>query len=101
MAGDNKLIAARLRGRPLPVFRYRSLGNMATIGRSAAVAEFGKVHFSGFVAWMLWLVIHLMNLVSFRNRLLVLVQWGWNYFTYDRSARLITEPGKERDGSES
>ncbi len=96
-----KLIAARLRGRPLPVFRYRSLGNMATIGRSAAVAEFGKVHFSGFAAWMLWLVVHLMNLVSFRNRLLVLVQWGWNYFTYDRSARLITEPGKERDGSES
>jgi NADH dehydrogenase len=51
------------------------------------------VHFSGFVAWMLWLVIHLMNLVSFRNRLLVLVQWGWNYFTHDRSARLITEAG--------
>jgi NADH dehydrogenase len=85
-----RLIIARLRGRPLPTFHYRNLGNMATIGRSAAVADFGKVHFSGFVAWMLWLVVHLMNLVGFRNRLLVLVQWAWNYFTFDRSARLIT-----------
>lgn len=86
-----KLIAARLRGRPLPVFRYRDHGNMATIGRSAAVADFGKLHFSGFLAWMMWLVVHLMNLVGFRNRLLVLVQWAWNYFTFDRSARLITQ----------
>jgi NADH dehydrogenase len=85
-----RLIAARLQGRPLPAFWYRNLGNMATIGRSAAVADFGKVHFSGFIAWMIWLVVHLMNLVGFRNRLLVLVQWGWNYFTFDRSARLIT-----------
>jgi NADH:ubiquinone reductase (H+-translocating) len=85
-----RLIAARLRGRPLPTFRYRNLGNLATIGRSAAVADFGKLHFSGFIAWMMWLVVHLMNLVSFRNRLLVLVQWAWNYFTFDRSARLIT-----------
>jgi NADH dehydrogenase len=85
-----RLIVARLRGRPLPTFRYRNLGNMATIGRSAAVADFGKLHFSGFIAWMMWLVVHLMNLVGFRNRLLVLIQWGWNYFTFDRSARLIT-----------
>jgi NADH:ubiquinone reductase (H+-translocating) len=86
-----KLITARLRGRTLPTFHYRDLGNMATIGRSAAVADLGKLHFSGFIAWMLWLVIHLMNLVSFRNRLLVLIQWGWSYLSYDRSARLITE----------
>jgi NADH dehydrogenase len=85
-----KLIIARLRGRALPTFRYRNLGNMATIGRSAAVAELGKLHFGGFVAWLMWLFVHLMNLVGFRNRLLVLVQWGWNYLTYDRSARLIT-----------
>lgn len=85
-----RLIAARLHSQPLPAFRYHSLGNMATIGRSAAVADFGKLHFSGFVAWMMWLVVHLMNLVGFRNRLLVLVQWAWNYFTFDRSARLIT-----------
>ncbi len=81
-------------GRSLPTFHYRNLGNMATIGRSAAVADFGKVHFSGFIAWMMWLVVHLMNLVGFRNRLLVLVQWAWNYFTFDRSARLITGPEK-------
>jgi NADH dehydrogenase len=92
-----RLIACRLRNRPLPTFRYRDYGNMATIGRSAAVADFGKLHFSGFVAWMLWLVVHLINLVSFRNRLLVLVQWGWNYFTYDRSARLITGPRRSRE----
>jgi NADH dehydrogenase len=85
-----RLIIARQKGRPLPAFHYRDRGNMATIGRSAAVADFGKLHFSGFIAWMIWLVVHLMNLVGFRNRLLVLVQWAWNYFTFDRSARLIT-----------
>lgn len=87
-----KLLNARLKGRPLPAFHYRDRGNLATIGRSAAVADFGKLHVSGFLAWILWLIIHLMNLVSFRNRLLVVVQWGWNYFTFDRSARLITGP---------
>jgi len=86
-----RLIKARIAGRPLPTFHYRNLGDMATIGRSAAVADLGKLHFSGFIAWMMWLFIHLMNLVGFRNRLLVLVQWGWSYFSYDRAARLITE----------
>lgn len=86
-----KLVIARLQGTALPQFRYRDRGNLATIGRSAAVADFGKLHVSGFVAWVIWLFVHLMNLVSFRNRLLVFVQWGWNYFTYDRAARLITE----------
>ena len=86
-----RLIDARLHGRPLPAFRYRNLGNLATIGRSAAVADLGRLRFGGAVAWILWLFIHLMNLVSFRNRVLVLVQWAWSYITYDRSARLITE----------
>lgn len=85
-----KLLACRLRGRTPPAFHFRELGNMATIGRSAAVADFGKLHLSGFLAWMMWLVVHLLNLISFRNRLLVLLQWGWNYVSYDRSARLIT-----------
>ncbi|MEX0641870.1 MAG: NAD(P)/FAD-dependent oxidoreductase [Pirellulales bacterium] len=85
-----KLIARRLRGQTLPPFHYRDLGSLATIGRSAAVADFGRFHFSGRLAWFLWLTIHLMKLVSFRNRLLVLVQWAWNYITYDRAARLIT-----------
>ncbi len=94
-----KLIAARLRGRPLAPFHYRDRGSLATIGRSAAVADFGKLRFSGRLAWLLWLMIHLMNLVSFRNRLLVLVQWGWNYFTYDRAARLITGPMADDDAA--
>jgi NADH dehydrogenase len=85
-----KLIKARLSGRTLPDYRYRDLGSLATIGRSAAVADIGKWHFSGFLAWLMWLFIHLMKIVSFRNRLLVLMQWGWSYFSYDRSARLIT-----------
>jgi NADH dehydrogenase len=92
-----KLIGARLRGRTPPAFHYRDRGNMATIGRSAAVADFGKLHFSGFIAWMMWLVVHLMNLVGFRNRLLVLVQWAWNYFTFDRSARLITGAARDEE----
>jgi NADH dehydrogenase len=96
-----QLIAARLRSRPLPTFRYHNLGNLAAIGRSAAVADFGKLRFSGFIAWTMWLVIHLMNLVSFRNRLLVLVQWAWNYFTFDRSARLITGVKEDDDGPAS
>jgi NADH dehydrogenase len=85
-----RLIRARRAGKPLPTFHYRDLGSLATIGRSAAVADFGPLRFSGFVAWVLWLFVHLMNLVSFRNRVLVFVQWAWNYITYDRSARLIT-----------
>ncbi len=85
-----KLIQARFEGRQWPPFHYRDLGSLATIGRRAAVADFGKLRFSGAFAWLLWLVVHLMKLVNFRNRLLVLLQWGWNYITYDRSARLIT-----------
>jgi NADH dehydrogenase len=96
-----KLIAARLRGKIVPPFHYRDHGNLATIGRSAAVADFGKLRFSGRLAWFLWLVIHLINLVSFRNRLLVIVQWGWNYFTYDRAARLITGPTADADDAAS
>ena len=95
-----RLIKARLNGRTLPKFHYRNLGNMATIGRSAAVADFGKLHFGGFIAWMMWLFVHLMNLVGFRNRLLVLIQWGWNYLSYDRSARLITESGSDEEQEE-
>jgi NADH:ubiquinone reductase (H+-translocating) len=102
------LIASRLAGRPSSEFRYRDLGNLATIGRSAAVADFGRVRFSGFIAWILWLFIHLMNLVDYRNRVLVFLQWGWNYLSYDRSARLITgtsgevkaeRGGRKADGS--
>jgi NADH dehydrogenase len=84
------VIRARLQGKPAPPpFRYRDKGNMATVGRSFAVAEVGRLRFSGFFAWLLWLVIHIYYLIDFENRLLVLTQWAWAYFTYSRSARLI------------
>lgn len=72
-------------------FHYLDKGTLATIGRAAAVADLGpKLHFSGFPAWFLWLFVHLMYLVGFRNRLLVFIEWAWAYLTYQRSARLIT-----------
>jgi NADH:ubiquinone reductase (H+-translocating) len=89
-----RYLTARLQGESLPVFRYRDLGTMATIGRQAAVADIRGVRFSGFLAWLAWLFVHLMQLVGFENRLLVLLQWGWNYVTRSRSARLITQPPK-------
>lgn len=73
-----------------PPFHYWDKGSLATIGRAAAVAEFGKIHISGFLAWLAWLFVHILFLVGFRNRLLVLIQWAWSYVTYERGARLIT-----------
>lgn len=89
-----KLIRARRDGASLPPFSYADPGSMATIGRAAAVADFGWVRFSGYWAWLLWLFVHILNLVQFENRLLVMLQWAWNYFTWGRSARLITEPDR-------
>jgi len=74
----------------MPSFQYKDRGSMATIGRAAAVVDLGWLRFSGFFAWLTWLFVHLMYLVEFGNRLLVLMQWAWNYFTKNRSARLIT-----------
>ena len=73
-----------------PAFHYWDKGSLATIGRSAAVAEFGKIHISGFLAWLAWLFVHILFLIGFRNRLLVFIQWAWSYVTYERGARLIT-----------
>ena len=75
---------------PRPAFHYRDKGSLATIGRAAAVAQFGKIHISGFPAWLAWLFIHILFLIGFRNRVLVFIQWAWSYFTYERGARLIT-----------
>lgn len=95
-----KLIARRLRGRTLPGFRCRDRGTMATIGRARAVAVVGPLKFSGLLAWLTWLFIHLMYIVEFQNRLLILFQWAWNYLTWNRSARLITgHPEKRVDGT--
>jgi NADH dehydrogenase len=84
------LIEHRLRNEPMKPFSYWDKGNMATIGRAAAVAEIGKLHFGGFLAWALWLVVHLMYLVGFQNRIVVLMQWVYSYATFNRGARLIT-----------
>lgn len=87
----------RLRGEPTVPFRYRDRGSMATIGRAAAVAAIGRLHLTGLLAWLAWLGVHIVYLIGFRNRFLVLVQWAWAYVTWQRGARLITGPWRGRD----
>jgi NADH dehydrogenase len=77
-------------GTPLPAFHYLNKGNLATIGRNRAVADFGFVQLAGFPAWFTWVFVHLMYLVEFDNRLLVFTEWVYNYVTRNRGARLIT-----------
>lgn len=79
-----------IRDQPAQPFRYRDKGIMATIGRNAGVARIGRLKLRGFVGWIAWLLIHLYFLIGFRNRVAVLLQWGWNYFKYDRPIRIIT-----------
>lgn len=87
-----RLIVRRLTGKPVRPFHYVNKGQLATIGRAAAVADLGRhLRFSGYPAWLLWLFVHLMYLVEFQNRVLVLIQWAWHYFTRNRGARIITE----------
>ena len=78
---------------PMPVFRFKNRGNTAVIGRNAAVFDFGNQHLKGWIAWVLWAVVHVFLLVGFENRLSVTVQWFWHYLTYERGARLITSAG--------
>ncbi len=87
-----KLIRARLSGAALPSFHYQDRGTLATIGRYKAVADLRFAHFSGLLAWLIWLFVHLRSIVQFGNRLLIFTQWGWSYFTRERAARLITAP---------
>jgi len=89
---QGRYVADRILGRTMKPFRYRDFGNLATIGRKSAVADFGRVRLSGFPAWLVWCVAHVWFLVGFRSRLSVILHWAWNYFTYARSARLITGP---------
>jgi len=77
------------RAKPVEPFRYRDKGIMATIGRHAAVAQLGRLRFTGFVGWAMWLLVHLYFIIGFRNRIVVLVEWAWDYFRYDRPIRLI------------
>jgi NADH:ubiquinone reductase (H+-translocating) len=81
----------RLAGRPTEPFRYRDYGQLATIGRKAAVADFGWLRLSGFAAWFVWLWAHIYFLINFRNRIVVLVDWAWSYWTFQRYSRIVTK----------
>jgi NADH dehydrogenase len=88
-------------GRPLRPFTYRDKGQLATIGRGAAIAEIGPLHFSGVLGWWIWATVHILYLIGFRNRFVVAFEWGWSYLNFSRGARLITgrlepEPGERR-----
>jgi NADH dehydrogenase len=83
-------IVADIEGRPYRPFVYKNLGDMATIGRASAVADFGWMTLKGYMAWLAWLFVHIVKLIGFRNRVVVLVQWAWSYVTYQRAIRLIT-----------
>lgn len=84
------VIKERLKGKTPPPFQYRNKGNLAVIGRNKAVADLGRLRFNGFLAWLIWVFVHICYLVEFDNKVLVLFQWAWNYFTRRRSALLIT-----------
>lgn len=88
VAAEN--IQRAIGGQPLVEFVYKDPGSLATIGRNQAVARFGRLYFRGFPAWALWLGVHIFQLIGFRNRLVVLINWAWDYFFYDRAVRLIT-----------
>ncbi len=92
-----RIIRDDLAGKPRPPFHFVDKGQMATVGRSRAVAEVGRLKMGGFFAWVLWLVVHIYYLTGFRNRLLVILQWAWFYLTFHRGARLILEPHEQRD----
>jgi NADH dehydrogenase len=83
-------ITRSIEHQPLAQFHYRDLGSMATIGRASAVADFGRLQLKGYLGWLFWAFVHILNLIGFRNRLVVFVQWAWAYFSYQRSIRLIT-----------
>lgn len=86
-----RLIKARLSGQSLPRFLYKEFGSLAVIGQNAAVANLGGVHLSGFIAWFIWIVAHVYFLIEFDNKLVVMIQWVWNYITRSRGARIITD----------
>jgi NADH dehydrogenase len=83
-------ITRAIRGMPAEAFRYRDPGTLATIGRNAAVAQIYGLQLTGFPAWVMWLVVHIIQLIGFRNKLFVLLNWAWDYFFYERAARVIT-----------
>jgi NADH dehydrogenase len=94
-----RMIGKHLRGETVQPFQYVDKGTLATIGRNRAVASFRKLRFGGFVAWIVWLFVHLLYLVGFQNRVLVVIQWAFHYFTYNRKARLIVATGPTSSAS--
>jgi NADH dehydrogenase len=94
-----RTIQGDLAGRPRRAFSYWDKGQLAVIGRGQAVADIWKLQFGGFLAWLTWIFVHIFFLIGFRNRIMVLLQWGWSYVTYSRGARLIT--GEARTPNES
>jgi NADH dehydrogenase len=92
-----KNIMRAIERQPYRSFVYKDLGNMATIGRASAIADFGWLRLRGWFAWLAWLFVHIMNLIGFRNRIVVLVQWAWAYFSYQRAIRLITGSAPDAD----
>ena len=85
------------KGKEMKPFRYRNLGTMATVGRNRAVAEFKKVKMAGFLAWFMWLVMHLRSILGVRNKMIVLFNWMWNYFSYSQSLRMIIYAKKAKE----
>lgn len=98
---QGKLLAKNLirreRGEEMKPFHYRNLGTMATVGRNRAVAEFSKIKMQGWFAWVMWLVVHLRSILGVRNKVVVLLNWVWNYFTYDQSMRMIVYARKAKE----
>ena len=92
-----RAIRARLAGKPAPAFRYRDYGNLATIGRRAGVVDLGRLRLSGALAWWFWLAAHIFFLIGFRNRLVVLIDWAWAYWSYRRNARIIVGNARDSD----
>jgi NADH dehydrogenase len=94
-----RAILAALDGRRIAPFRYRDYGSLATIGRSAAIVDFGRIRLTGLVAWWLWLTAHIYFLIGFRNRLVVLIDWAEAYWTYRRGARIVIDSDALRSRS--
>ena len=94
-----RAVMRSVRGEARAPFRYRDKGTMATIGRNAAVVDLGRLRFSGYPAWLLWCFIHILWLIGFRNRFLVMIEWAWAYLRFERSARLITGAVREAAGT--
>jgi NADH dehydrogenase len=85
-----------LKNKPLTAFHYKDPGSLATVGRNLAIADLPYIKFQGFLAWIVWMFVHLMSIVGVKNRLIIFINWAWNYISYDQSLRLILRPENDR-----